>query len=137
VIGGGYIFYHTIYSLAIIMVPLLVALFLTAVVTEFAQIGPIFTTETMKFDLSKLNPFEGIKKVIFNVRSLFELVKSMIKVGVLAYFAYQCLEKHTTEIFNLIRVDNVFGVIVIFGTVFYDFTVKSIGFLLVVAILDY
>lgn len=136
-IGGGFIFYHSWYCLVILILPLLLGLLITAVIVEFFQVGPIFTTETMKFDLAKLNPFEGFKKVIFNVRSLFELAKSIFKVGVLGYIAYLSLTKHLTELLSLIEVGNKFASIAVLGTVFYDFTVKSIIFLLVISILDY
>ena len=137
VIGGGYIFHHCIYCLVIIILPLLLALLITAITVEFFQVGPIFTTETMKFDLAKLNPFEGIKKVIFNVRSLFELAKSVFKVGVMGYIAYLSLNKFMPELLTLIQVGNKFESITVFGKVFYDFAVKSVIFLLVISILDY
>lgn len=136
-IGGGYIFYETWHCLVMLGLPLLVALLLTAVIVEFFQVGPIFTTETMKFDLAKLNPFEGFKKIIFNVRSLFELVKSVFKVSVLGYIAYISLRDHMGEILGLIAVSNKFSAMVILGKVFYDFAVKSIIFLLIIAILDF
>ena len=137
VIGGGYISYHTIHCFVIIILPLLLALIGTGLLIEFTQVGPIFTTETMKFDMAKLNPFEGIKKVIFNVRSLFELVKSVFKVSVLGYIAFLSFQRFMPELLGLIEVNNKFGAIAILGKVFYDFTVKSVIFLLAVAILDY
>ena len=136
-IGGGYIFYHTWYCYVVILLPLLVALLITAVMTEFFQVGPIFTTETMKFQLEKLNPFEGIKKVIFNIRSLFELVKSIFKVSVLGYIAYLSLKKHLPDLLRLIEVNNRLGSVAVLGEVFFDFTVKSVVFLLVLSIIDY
>lgn len=136
-IGGGYIFYESFYCLVILVLPLLLTLLATAIAVEFFQAGPIFTTETMKFDLSKLNPFEGFKKIIFNVRSLFELAKSVFKVGVLGYIAFLSMNAHMPELLTLIYAANKFQSIVIFGKVFLDFTVKSIIFLLVIAILDY
>ncbi len=137
VIGGGYISYHTVHCFVIIILPLLLALIGTGLLIEFTQVGPIFTTETMKFDLAKLNPFEGIKKVIFNLRSLFELVKSVFKVSVLGYIAFLSFKRFMPELLGLIEVSNKFGAIAILGRIFYDFTVKSVIFLLVVAILDY
>ncbi|MBI3590438.1 MAG: flagellar biosynthesis protein FlhB [Candidatus Melainabacteria bacterium] len=136
-IGGGYIFYESWHCIVVIIVPLLLALLATALVVEFFQVGPIFTTETMKFDLAKLNPFEGFKKVIFNVRSLFELVKSVFKVSVLGYIAFLSLKRYMPELLGLVEVNNRFASIAILGKVFYDFAVKSVIFLLIISILDY
>lgn len=136
-IGGGYIFYHSWYTIVVIVLPLLLALLATAIIIEFSQVGPVFTTETMKFSLDKLNPFEGFKKIIFNVRSLFELVKSVFKVGVLGYIAFLSFKRYMPEILGLIEVQNRFASVAILGKIFYDFTVKSVIFLLAIAILDY
>ena len=137
VIGGGYISYHTLYCFLVIILPLLLTLMATTLLIEFTQVGPIFTTETMKFDLAKLNPFEGFKKIIFNMRSLFELVKSVFKVSVLGYIAFLSLRRFMPELLGLVEVNNKFGAIAVLGKVFYDFTVKSVIFLLAIAILDY
>lgn len=137
VIGGNYIFFHSWYCLVIVILPLLLALLAVAVASEFFQVGPVFTGETMKFQLERLNPFEGFKKIIFNVRSLFELVKSIFKVGVLGYIAFLSLKKYMGELLSLIEVSNKLGSVVVFGKVFLDFTVKAFVFLLVVSIIDY
>lgn len=136
-IGGGYIYYNTWRCLVFIVLPLLLALLAITILVEFFQVGPIFTGETMKFQLEKLNPFEGFKKIIFNVRSLFELVKSIFKISVLGYIAFLSLKKYMPELLGLIEVSNTFSGMAIFGKVFLDFTVKSIIFLLAIAILDY
>ena len=136
-IGPGYVYYTTWSSILIIIVPLLLALLFTAIIVDFVQVGPIFTTETMKFSLDKLNPFEGMKKIIFNVKSLFELAKSMFKVLVLGYIAYESVTKNLGDLLSLIETSDRFASIIMLGKVFYDFTVKSIIFLLVISILDY
>ncbi len=136
-IGATYISYHTLSCFTVIMLPFLLVLMATTLLIEFTQVGPIFTTETMKFDLAKLNPFEGFKKIIFNMRSLFELVKSVFKVSVLGYIAFLSFKRFMPDLLGLLEVNNRFGAIAILGKVFYDFTVKSIIFLLAVAILDY
>ena len=136
-INSAYIAYHALYCLIILVLPLLLALLFTAIFTEFFQVGPIFTTETMKFDLAKLNPVEGFKKVIFNVRSLFELIKGVFKVSVLGYIAYLSLRKFLPDLLSLIEINNKFSSIVILGKAFYEFTVRSMIFLLAISILDY
>ena len=135
--GSTYIFYHALYCLIVLLLPLLLALLFTAVFVEFIQVGPIFTTETMKFDLAKLNPVEGFKKIIFNVRSLFELIKSVFKVGVLGYIAFLSLKKYFPDLLGLIEASNRLSCVVILGKAFYEFTVRSMIFLLAISILDY
>lgn len=136
-IGFGYIFFHSWYAFAVIILPLLLALLFTAIIVEFFQVGPIFTGETMKFQLEKLNPFEGFKKIIFNMRSLFELVKNIFKVGILGYIAFLTMRNHLPDLLSLVEASNKLASIVIFGEVFFEFVVRGIIFLLIVSILDF
>lgn len=45
---------------------------------EFFQIGAVLTTERMKPSLDKLNPIEGLKKMV-SLDNLFELAKTLLK----------------------------------------------------------
>jgi type III secretion protein U len=58
-----------------------------ATVAEFLQIGPVFTTEKLKFGLEKLNPVEGLKRM-FGKDGLFELAKTLVKVGLIGAIAW-------------------------------------------------
>lgn len=136
-IGFGYIVHHSWYTLIVILLPLMLALLFTAILVEFFQVGPIFTAETMKFQLEKLNPVEGFKKIIFNVRSLFELVKNVFKVSVLGYIAFLVMKDNLALMLSLIEINNKLASAVIFGKVFFEFVVKAIIFLIIVSILDY
>ncbi len=136
-IGTGYIFFTTWSTILIMLVPFMLTQLFTAVIVDFVQVGPIFTFETMKFSLEKLNPFEGIKKLMPNGKSLFELGKSVFKVWVLGYIAWESIILNFTDLLSLIEANNKLAGIAILGQVFYDFTTKSIIFLLVISILDY
>ncbi len=83
-----YYYQELIYSLALILVPLLVLIFLLAFLTEVVQLGGIkFAskkfTEGLNFQRI-FNPFKGIKNILFNSRSFFEVGKNILKILVLA-----------------------------------------------------
>ena len=73
---------------------------LVAMVAGFAanvlQIGFLITTESLKFDLNRLNPLKGMKR-IFSQRAIAELLKTILKtclVGFVAfYFLYEQLPR--------------------------------------------
>ncbi|MBN2983613.1 MULTISPECIES: flagellar biosynthesis protein FlhB [Cohnella] len=69
------------------MLMFLAPIFIGALVVVFAvsymQFGWLFTTEPLKFKFSPLNPIQGFKRM-FSARSLFELVKSSLKLFVVA-----------------------------------------------------
>jgi type III secretion protein U len=64
-----------------------------AVMANCAQIGLIFTGETVKPDLKKINPAEKVKN-IFSKKNIFEFLKSTLKIiflGMLIYFVIKNL----------------------------------------------
>ena len=78
------------YGLQVILsttLPLLAIVALVGVVVSFLVIGPVFSFETMKFDLKKLNPIEGIKNK-FKLKTLVELLKSIAKITGAAIIIY-------------------------------------------------
>ena len=70
-----------------IMGPLLLALAIAAILVNLLQVGPIFTTHPLSPDFDRINPATGFKR-IFSMRTLFESVKSIIKLVILASVTY-------------------------------------------------
>lgn len=62
-----------------IIAPVMTAGILAGIAANLAQIGFLFTTESMKFDLKKIDPIQGAKR-IFSIRALVELLKSLLKI---------------------------------------------------------
>nr|MBF0221630.1 flagellar biosynthesis protein FlhB [Desulfobulbaceae bacterium] len=67
--------------------PVMIAVFIAALISNYAQIGFIFTGEKMKPDLKKIDPIKGLAKK-FSLQALAELVKSLLKVGLIGYVAF-------------------------------------------------
>jgi flagellar biosynthetic protein FlhB len=89
-------FVNAIKSFLFIMAPLLIAAFMSALVFNVIQIGFLFSTKAIQPKLEKISMAEGFKR-LFSVRTVVELVKSIIKIaiiGVVAYLSYKAeLEK--------------------------------------------
>jgi type III secretion protein U len=70
------------------ILPICIVAALAVVIANVGQFGFLLAFESMKPDISKLNPMSGIKK-IFSSKTLLELIKSTIKItifGILLYF---------------------------------------------------
>lgn len=80
----------------------LVPVAVIATFAEFMQVGPIMTTEKMKFALDKMNPVEGFKRM-FGKDGLFELVKTLVKVGLIGMIAWLVLRSSIAASGQLIR----------------------------------
>lgn len=61
-------------------------LFLAAFVGPFLQIGPLFAPEVIKPDWSKVSIIKGFGR-LFSLRSIVELIKGLLKIGVVGVVA--------------------------------------------------
>ncbi len=68
-------------------VPLMIVVSFVGVLTNFLVVGPMFSFKAMKFELKRLNPIEGIKNK-FKLRTLVELIKSILKITGAALIIY-------------------------------------------------
>jgi flagellar biosynthesis protein FlhB len=71
-----------------------------AVLSSIIQHGLVFSLEPLQPKLSKLNPISGIKR-LFSMRSLVELVKSVIKMSVISFVVYYALKDSSERIMGL------------------------------------
>lgn len=91
---------NTIVTILKILAPVLVIGFLVALLSNILQVGWKVTAKPMKPKFSKLNPLNGFKR-IFSKDSMFELVKSIAKIGLILYVAYSAISDHRDELFLL------------------------------------
>jgi flagellar biosynthetic protein FlhB len=63
------------------------AVFAVVLVVEFLQTGPVFSTDPLRFDFSRLNPVNGLKRV-FSFRTLIETGKTVLKAGLYAFLVW-------------------------------------------------
>ncbi len=73
------------------LIPLIVCC-LIATVSTMGQTKMLFSTKTLEFKADRINPIQGFKK-LFSVRSVVEIFKSILKIGVLIYVIYSILKK--------------------------------------------
>ena len=78
------VFWSSMQTMALVLAPLLIALFVIALLVSYLQVGPIFSFEPVKPDLKKLNPAEGFKQKFLKPRPYIELVKMVVKMTISA-----------------------------------------------------
>lgn len=67
----------------LLYLPMAIAVVVAAVSANLMLSGWVFSTQSMEFNFSKLNPIAGIGRM-FSVNSLVELVKALLKGGLIA-----------------------------------------------------
>lgn len=83
--------YYVGASVAMILAPLFVTALLVGFLSTFLQIGWLFTAQPLIPDLSKLDPIKGMGR-FFSKRSLVEVIKSLLKVGLIGWIAYKTVQ---------------------------------------------
>ena len=73
------------------MVPFLVLVAFAGIVSNVLQIGFVFSTEALGVKFERINPAEGIKKIL-SLRSVMELFKSLIKITIVGYTSYYLIK---------------------------------------------
>lgn len=80
----------------------LVPVAVIATLAEFLQVGPILTTQKLKFGLEKMNPIEGLKRM-FGKDGLFELVKTLLKAAFVCAIGYLVFRNALSGLGELVR----------------------------------
>lgn len=88
---GGYkvLLYMIIYVTKAVVIVIGVG-YAAAFISAKLQVGNLFTTDTLKIKPERLNPIEGFKKM-FSMRTFVELIKSLLKIGIVGFVGYKYL----------------------------------------------
>ncbi|GAA0706233.1 EscU/YscU/HrcU family type III secretion system export apparatus switch protein [Dyella marensis] len=65
------------------LAPSIFALVIAAIAANLLQTGPMFSTQPLKPDASRLNPVKGFKRIV-SLRTLWDLGRLLLKLGILA-----------------------------------------------------
>ncbi|MDC5707122.1 type III secretion system export apparatus subunit SctU [Vibrio europaeus] len=70
-------------EMAYLLAPIILVAALVAIFANMGQFGFLFTGESIKPEIKKVNPVEGAKR-IFSLKSVIEFIKSILKVSLLS-----------------------------------------------------
>lgn len=120
---------------ALMIAPMVLAVAATGVAMNLVQVGPMFSTEVIKPDLAKLNPLQGIKR-LWSPRVLVELAKSVTKLAVTGFVAFQVIRERYWMLSGL-QAASPEGALAILGGTILEIGQKCGLALLVMAAADY
>ncbi|HKK02220.1 MAG TPA: flagellar biosynthesis protein FlhB [Desulfuromonadales bacterium] len=122
-------------KMGILLAPIFLLVMIVGFFGTFLQIGWLFTTKTFEVDPNKFNPISGMKQFV-SARAMVELVKSLAKVVLVGWVAYQAVRSEFAKSLYLVDMD-VVATLKFFGQVAGEVLAKSCGVLAVLAGLDY
>jgi flagellar biosynthesis protein FlhB len=108
---------------------------LSGLAISYLQVGSILTLEPLKPDLQKLNPIVGIKRM-WSMRSLVDLLKAILKIGLIGYVAYDALVSNVRSFDHLVDMD-VVSILRFIGDNALSLMWKMVLMFMGLAVLDY
>lgn len=88
----------------VMMLPIMILMFFVAYVSNFMQVGPLFTTHPIKPTLSKLNPIQGIKRT-FGKKGLMKTATGLLKLIFVILVTWLVMRRHMGSISSIARLE--------------------------------
>lgn len=129
------LFYKANEVIFLASIPVLGIVTAVGVFVTFLTVGPVFASEVFKFDLKKLNPVDNLKAK-FKLKTLIELLKSLVKVSVASYLIYLVMFKSIPVLIHTVSMP-ITGALSVFISFLIEVVIKVGLFFLVVAVADF
>lgn len=118
-----------------IVAPIMLIAIVAGFASNLMQAGFLFTTEPLKFDLKKIDPIQGAKR-IFSIRALVELLKSFFKITLVGAVTFAVIWMYKDDMMML-SFKSIEGGLSFFGQVTMIMGFSAIVALIFLAILDF
>jgi len=112
---------------------LIIAVMVVAVTVR--QVGWVISFKPFNFDLSRMNPVSGLKKII-SMRSLVELLKGILKASLFAWVIYMALRDKLPVAVSAMQLSLTEGALQLWNLL-WGLAMRLAAMLLVIGILDY
>lgn len=125
---------NAILTMFLMSAPFFIVAFIIAFLSDLVQVGFKPTSKPLQPKLSKLNPISGMKK-IFSARKLFDLLKSILKLAVMAVVIYSFFTGRTESLFLLydIPLKQAIGLM---GSLIIDLGLRIAAAYMIIAFID-
>lgn len=129
------ILFATLTQTLLIVAPFFIVAVLVSFLGDYIQVKWKPTTKPLKPKFSNMNPIKGMKR-IFSSKSMIELLRSVIKIGLIGYIVYDTLIDQVNAILSLYDISLMQGIGLI-GDIIINLGIKVSVFYMVLAAADY
>lgn len=126
---------ETIFVIVKMAGPILLIAMVAGYTANVLQIGFLISTESFKFDLSRLNPLKGMKR-IFSQRAIAELIKTILKTCLVGFVAFYFLYQQLPRICEFMNFPINLSLLAI-GEITFSTSWRILAVLVIIAIADY
>lgn len=126
---------RSVFILFVIIMPIMAALFATALVVELAQVGFLFTTKPLKPSLEKLHPVKGAKRIVA-LKSLVELAKNAVKTILIGWVVFSTISSFSSPIIYSVK-EPITHALSLASTLLITIAKKVAAWMVAIAFVDY
>jgi flagellar biosynthetic protein FlhB len=118
-----------------LLAPFLLVAMIAGLMINILQVGFHVSSKAIAPKFSKIDPMKGLKR-LFSMRSLFELVKNILKMAIIGFVAYLTIKGESSKLFLLVDL-GVMDILGYMGEVSFKILYSTCWILIVLAVLDY
>ena len=122
--------------IGVLIAPIVIGFLVIGLAAGYLQVGFMFSPKAMQPSFEKMNPLNGMKKILLSRRSVVELAKSIIKIVVVGMVAYGGLQDVLAEAPTLVDIDPA-GLLGFIGQAGFSIGLRTGLAFLVLAAVDY
>ena len=118
-----------------VVLPVMIAIIFTAIIINIVQVGFLFRFDPLTPNLDRMNPISNIQNM-FSWKMVAELVKSILKILIVAYIPYATIIDSMPLFIKYIKLPPIpsFGGVL---SICYDMAIKIIMIFVVLALADW
>ncbi|MBW1792500.1 MAG: flagellar biosynthesis protein FlhB, partial [Deltaproteobacteria bacterium] len=120
---------------AMVVGPLMAVVLVTALLSNYAQVGFLFTTEKIAPKFEKIDPIQGLKK-IFSMQTLANSIKSIAKLCIVGIISYLEVVKNLDKIIPLMDQEP-YAILVFYARISFWIFLKAAVIIALLAAADY
>ena len=124
-----------VFQAFVILAPFLILIIIASLAANLLQVGFMFSPKAIAPKFSKIDPLKGLKRM-FSLRSLAELVKSILKIAVITTVAWFTVRSEIASTLPLTEQD-VGDILFYISRVSFKILAMTCWVLMVLAVLDY
>ncbi|MGG3913126.1 flagellar biosynthesis protein FlhB [Bacillus sp. es.034] len=87
-------------EIALLLGPIMLVALVAGLISNYIQVGVMFTTEPLQPKLEKIDPIKGFKR-IFSMRAIVELLKSILKISFVGAITFVVLWMNIDRVLSL------------------------------------
>ncbi len=129
------LFFEAIGQSFMISLPILGVVSAVGVIITFLTVGPVFAPEVFKFDIKKFDPIQNLKAK-FKMKTLVELLKSVLKISIAGYLIYGVVYDSIPVLIKAVSLPMA-SALLLFNSFMMEVLIKVGLFFIVVAVADF